>query len=153
MIIRPKPPFGFSVFCDDVREEASGKVTLVGTYSGAMMVNGQTPLTIPMLCCHVTLYMDEVSATRGGTLQLCRVDKDDTREVLNSLELPKFELDELPKGRKIVPDADTLLTFSISMRLAPYLIGEEHLLRMIYVLGEDEYRIGALSIEIGAASE
>lgn len=148
MIIRPKPPFGYTVFCDDIREESSGKVTLVGSYSGSMIVNGQTPLMIPMLCAQVAVYMDEDAALRGGTLQLCKIGRDDIKEVLNSVPLPEVGRKDLPVAKKVSTDVDMLLAISLSLRITPYQIDEEHLLRMVLIVGDDEYRLGALSVEI-----
>lgn len=148
MIIRPKPPFGYTVFCDDIREESSGKVTLVGSYSGSMIVNGQVPLMIPMLCAQVAVYMDEDAALRGGMLQLCKIGSGDSREVLNSVPLPEVGRKDLPVAKKVSPDADMLLAISLALRITPYQIDEEHLLRMVLIAGDDEYRLGALSVEI-----
>ncbi len=39
--------FGYTIFCDDIRVEHDGKVTLVGSYPGRMYVNGTFPITLP----------------------------------------------------------------------------------------------------------
>lgn len=39
--------FGHATFCDDIRFEADGKITFVGTYTGTMFVRGAFPATLP----------------------------------------------------------------------------------------------------------
>ena len=47
--IRRSTPFGYTIFCDDVRNEINGKVTLVGVYAGDVIVLGTLPVTLPKL--------------------------------------------------------------------------------------------------------
>jgi hypothetical protein len=49
MIINPNLPYGFVVFCDDVRHEITGKDTVVGAYGPQMMFRVQPPVSIPQL--------------------------------------------------------------------------------------------------------
>ena len=39
--------FGHTVFCDDLRFELDGKITLVGSYNGTMLIRGEFPITLP----------------------------------------------------------------------------------------------------------
>jgi Family of unknown function (DUF6941) len=39
--------FGHSVFCDDIRFEEGGKISLLGVYQGAMYIHGDFPATLP----------------------------------------------------------------------------------------------------------
>ena len=42
-------PRGYSIFCDDLRQEVGGKKTLVGMYNAVMFVTDNFPVTIPKL--------------------------------------------------------------------------------------------------------
>jgi hypothetical protein len=42
--------YGHVVFCDDVRREIDGKLTLVGVYNGNLTVFGGFPAVLPRLC-------------------------------------------------------------------------------------------------------
>lgn len=45
--------YGYTIFCDDIRLEASGKITYVGAYpQGLMTVHGQFPLVLPRFGIH-----------------------------------------------------------------------------------------------------
>jgi hypothetical protein len=48
MTILPSPNiYGYTIFCDDVRQELGGKTSFIGVYSGMMLVHGEFPLTLP----------------------------------------------------------------------------------------------------------
>jgi hypothetical protein len=50
MIVKfPSLPSGFSVFCDDIRQEVGGKITLVGAYAGELIVFGEPSSILPKL--------------------------------------------------------------------------------------------------------
>jgi len=42
-------PFGYTVFCDDIRNEIGGKTTLVGVYAGDLVLQSPLPASIPRL--------------------------------------------------------------------------------------------------------
>ena len=50
MIINPSLPSGHTVFCDDIRHEINGKITLVGTYTNIMYISGSLPHVLPKFC-------------------------------------------------------------------------------------------------------
>lgn len=45
-----------STFCDDIRQEVSGKVSLIGTYGSHMYVDG-FPVRLPKLCVNFSAVM------------------------------------------------------------------------------------------------
>jgi hypothetical protein len=42
--------YGYSIFCDDIRNEPGGKLSLIGCYNGAIFISGRFPLVLPKLC-------------------------------------------------------------------------------------------------------
>jgi hypothetical protein len=44
-----REPYGITIFCDDFRVEVAQKITLVGCYSGEMIVFGVAPTILPMI--------------------------------------------------------------------------------------------------------
>lgn len=42
-------------FCDDIRHEIGGKMTLVGCYAGEMIIN-ELPAVLPKLCAQITVF-------------------------------------------------------------------------------------------------
>src|SRR5437763_16850721 len=67
-------PWGFSVFCDDLRQEVDGKRTLVGAYMAAMNVTGTLPASLPKLAIAVTFFEPHAAAaTRDWEMPLCMI--------------------------------------------------------------------------------
>ena len=49
-IASPSTPTGSTIFCDDIRYEINGKVTLVGVYAADMVLPNDFPVTLPKIC-------------------------------------------------------------------------------------------------------
>ncbi|AVH38046.1 hypothetical protein AL532_17710 [Pseudomonas monteilii] len=49
--------YAHTMFCDDVRHEAGGKVSFMGVYSGNLTASS-IPGLLPKLCIAITLYTD-----------------------------------------------------------------------------------------------
>ena len=43
-------PYGYTIFCDDIRDEVGGKTSFIGTYRGVMRIHGDLPITLPKFC-------------------------------------------------------------------------------------------------------
>jgi hypothetical protein len=50
-------PSGFAVFCDDIRQEVGGKVSLIGCYGAEMLVEDAFPTDIAKLGVFVRLFI------------------------------------------------------------------------------------------------
>jgi hypothetical protein len=52
--------YAFCLYCDDVRQEVGGKMTLVGVYQGGIQINAPLPVTIPQLhiVCNIRTPID-----------------------------------------------------------------------------------------------
>lgn len=57
-----------ALYCDDIRRETSGKLTLVGLYGSDMVIEGQPPATIPKL--NVVVVARTLSDDRFSHLHL-----------------------------------------------------------------------------------
>jgi hypothetical protein len=48
--------FAHAIFCDDIRREAQGKVSLIGVIdTGKLIIHGDFPVTLPKLCVYLTV--------------------------------------------------------------------------------------------------
>jgi hypothetical protein len=52
---------GHTVFCDDIRFEVGGKVSLIGVYQAVMFVQGEFPITLPKFGLSVR-YIEKIGA-------------------------------------------------------------------------------------------
>jgi len=67
-IVNPTLPGGHVLFCDDIREEVTGKITYIGSYTNVMFVR-VLPATIPQFCIVVTI-LTEVDDTDDLTIKV-----------------------------------------------------------------------------------
>lgn len=83
----------FATYCDDIRHEVNGKLSLIGCYAGEMYVPS-FPVTLPRLCVHFTLTTPNVEPFEGPL----------TVSVLqNDALLAKMELDA-SWGRRVAEE-------------------------------------------------
>jgi hypothetical protein len=55
-LIAPPEVFGATVFCDDTRVEASGKLIHIGVYQGIMAIHAPFPVRLPTFSFAITLW-------------------------------------------------------------------------------------------------
>ena len=51
----PEPRAFHCLFCDDIRHEIGGKISLIGIYNQDIVFNASPPVTWPKLCIHLTI--------------------------------------------------------------------------------------------------
>ncbi|MBD9585794.1 hypothetical protein IB254_01880 [Pseudomonas sp. PDM03] len=49
--------YAYTTFCDDIRYEVNGKVSLMGTFGGVLFIP-VAPALIPKLCCIISVHSD-----------------------------------------------------------------------------------------------
>jgi hypothetical protein len=96
MLILPTNPSGSTIFCDDIREEVTGKKSLMGVYTGVMMLVGAAPTVIPQLCVLTTIRLDHKMLPKKATVKIIFEDEDFAEQIISSMdtELPAAELQE-----------------------------------------------------------
>ena len=140
MIIYPSLPSGHTIFCDDVRQEASGKQTLVGTYGTSMLVS-EFPAMLPQICCVIS-YREAPEATGKVAIRVIHEINDDETVMAEILY-------DIPEGSK--PPAEMegpfiMRTGSFLVQISPFAIEGPGLLKVRAFRDDDEIRLGALKI-------
>jgi len=49
-------PYGYSIFCDDIRGEAGGKLSFIGCYNAMLYVAPPFPVILPKFCVHMHIF-------------------------------------------------------------------------------------------------
>lgn len=76
-----------TIFCDDVRNEVGGKLSLMGCYSGELSVPS-FPMTLPKLCMHFSFVFDRLRPLSGSlTITLYKSGEALARHEINTEEL------------------------------------------------------------------
>lgn len=137
---------GFVTFCDDIRQEVGGKITLVGCYIGEMTVHGQAPATLAKLGLQAKLVLPAETAPRKIDVRVDFVPGDKTLFEA-TLDIPEGEhqkaLDRVePDGTGDEPQF-VLVQHTI---LSPLEITGEGRIRVRAVVDGETVKLGSLRI-------
>jgi hypothetical protein len=140
--------YGYSIFCDDIRNEAGGKLSFIGCYNGVMFISGQFPLLLPKLCVHTHIF-SPASKPFNSIVVRCYLPDDDTPFSEEIIETPRrSEQTELVANLKTNTDAPLFIVAATSLIFTPLELRSAGLLRVRALIdAEHELRLGSLRIE------
>lgn len=141
---------GFATFCDDIRQEVGGKITLVGCYTGEMTVHGEAPATLAKLGFQARLVFPAQIAPKKIDVRVDFVPGDETLFEA-TLNIPEGE-HKKALGR-VEPDGTgdeaqfVLIQHTI---LSPLEIPREGRIRVRAVVDGETVKLGSLRIRFDA---
>src|ERR1700742_744537 len=140
--------YGYSIFCDDIRNEAGGKLSFIGCYNGVIFISGQFPLVLPKLCVHTHVF-SPASKPFNSLVVRCYLPGDETPFSEEAIEAPgRSEQSELVANLKTNTDAPLFIVAATSLIFTPLELGSSGLLRVRALIdAEQELRLGSLRIE------
>ena len=145
MIVNPSFPSGFVVFCDDVRQELTGKVTMVGVYTGQMVFTGSLPVTLPQICAVTTFRLAPPAEQIKPIIRIFQSGRDESLFEME-VEIAAAQPSDFPAQVEQDPDAVKFLQMIITAQLQGLVITEPCTLKVRAFVGDDEIRLGALQI-------
>jgi hypothetical protein len=140
--------YGITQFCDDIREEVNGKISLMGLYGDELIVFNALPAALPKLALVISARfpLEAVQARPVASLKVLIFFPEDG-------ETPQIEFDvpwtlEPPQISEALPfpDATSQYTLNRHFVLSPFVIRQEGWLRVRIQWGEERVRVGALHI-------
>ncbi|WP_158808180.1 hypothetical protein [Beijerinckia sp. L45] len=141
--------FGHSIFCDDIRNEAGGKLSFLGCYNGTMFVPATFPYMLPRFCVHVQIFSQ--AALLYKSLVVRCYAPGDTVLVEEPIQPPQVdEQMELVAHMSAEYDAPRYIVAGTSLIFSPLRIDGPGLLRVRAIVDGDrrELRLGSLRIEV-----
>lgn len=159
MIHFPSLPSGFVVYCDDIRQEVGGKITLVGAYADEMTIFEVAPVVLPQLRALVVCRFPpnsppngarvKVIYTRKGEEDVTLLDADLGVDYDNDEPIEEPLTDETSNG----PDTFSFGELRTLISLNGIRILGPGFVRTRIMIGEDEVRLGALEVKLQPTSE
>jgi hypothetical protein len=137
-------PYGTALFCDDVRYEVNGKISLIGIYGPDLVVLGDLPTILPRFWISMFAYFPPDRSVRDvKMLVYLPGDPEDGPSI--KLDLP-WSLE--PQLDKKPPYADALASLYLRHQtgLTMVQLKEEGYIRVRLVHGKQRIRAGALRI-------
>lgn len=139
---KPITPFGYAIFCDDIRQEIGNKISLMGLYSGVAVFDAEFPVTIPKLCIAINFVLGLEDERRAVKIKVLSANADEESLIIDG-ELPVEAIEnEMPP-----PGVDAKrLHAVVHIVLSPFVIEKPGLIKVRAYYGDDEYKLGSLEV-------
>jgi hypothetical protein len=141
--------FGYSIFCDDIRNEVGGKLSFIGCYNGVIFVPPQFPFILPRFCVHIHIF-SPATQPFSSIIARCYAPGDDAPIFEQPIDPPeKMQQLELVAHLEKDPSAPLYIVAGTSLIFAPLKIRGPGLLRVRALVdgAGEEIRLGSLRIE------
>ncbi|MFM0435935.1 hypothetical protein PQQ84_05700 [Paraburkholderia strydomiana] len=135
----------YSQFCDDVRAELGNKLSVMGIYSGEIIVPS-APFVLARLCC-VAACMTPVE--RPFSSLAFRLAVDGT-EIARG-EIPEEQLKatmEHVRSKVSGPDPISRISASMTLLLSPYMVTAPHIIKAYAIADGEELPAGRLYVTV-----
>jgi hypothetical protein len=141
--------WGVSLFCDDIRQEIAGKVSLIGIYGQDMVVHGEFPALYPKLCIYVAYY--EVSNIFKDDLSLrAYLKTSEDEKLINTVDVSRKDVEEAaarsPQNSLADRDSERVNILRVPVVFSPFSIPSECVVKVRMHCGEAVTKLGILSI-------
>jgi hypothetical protein len=141
--------FGYSIFCDDIRNEPGEKLSFVGCYNGVIFVPPTFPLVLPRFCIHIHIVSPATEPYESIAVR-CYAPCEDAPIVEEPVEPPPRE-EQVALLAKLGtnPDAPLYIVAGTSLILMPLQLNGPGLIRVRAVVdgAAEELRLGSLRVE------
>lgn len=146
---------GYSIFCDDIRNEIGGKTTFVGTYDNEMYVHGDFPFLLPKF--GIALRYMELRGAYTDEPVTFRIYLPGDDDGVPSFESPVTEIAKMREDLKAHPDADQTSTrylkVGTNVVLSPLVISRVGEIKVRAQCGPETVKLGTLLIVRGDSKD
>ena len=140
--------YGYSIFCDEIRNEVGGKLSFVGCYNAVMFTAQAFPVTLPKFCIHLHVF-SPVTQPYESFLSRCYVPGRADPAAEEAIAVPSLQdqmglLAELPKNGGAAP----CIVVAASLVFTPFEIPEPGVIRIRALIngGPGELQVGSLTV-------
>jgi len=145
--------YGFTLFCDDIRQEIGEKTTFVGTYLAKLIVHQPFPLTLPKFGIALT-YFEKVGTCSEKVRFRIFFPGDPPEKPAIEGDIPMDDLRGTPwtgpniDAKDYGPEGpNPLHRVDLRFLLAPVVLKQKGLIKVRIMLGDELIRLGALEID------
>lgn len=131
-----------TIFCDDVREEVNGKMTIVGSFNRYLYVES-LPIVIPKFCIILQTYSDGDDLLKNFKITIKQNDEEITTQ-----EVDASSINGLSPKDEALPKNSYIPTYTQSVFIVSPLQADKRLVIDIYIEADGEtYRAPGLIID------
>ena len=140
-------PYGYTIFCDDVRQETGNKISHMGVYRGQLILNTPPPASLPKFLL-VIYYFERPGESTEPVYLHVYLPGDAEDEPMFNQELP-LDNARLKPPEPETPDSDPLIAVISQIMIAPLELKSEGRIRVRAYRGDLEVRLGTLAVVFG----
>ena len=135
--------FGYTLFCDDIRVEADGKINYIGTYLADLNVNAALPILVPKFAFGITLFQkEELFQPNVKLLIFMPGDTEDVASI--QADITEATPGETAKSRS--RSKEPYIAARAHLILAPFTINQTGTIRVRAIHRDKMIRLGALGV-------
>ncbi len=149
--IAPITPYGYTIFCDDVRPETGGKMSYMGIYRGKLIFSKPLPAALPKLSLVIHYFERPDESTEPVNLHVYMPgDAEGAPSVTQELPLDDARSQTLEPQ---TPNYDPLISVFAHLAVTPFNVESEGDIRVRAYRGDLEIRLGTLTVISGSTEE
>lgn len=140
-----KEPFGYTIFCDDIRDEIFNKKTFVGVYQNELVIPGPFPFLLPTFGFSISYIEPMGWPAEQVQLKVTCPGQDDEQVVIDA---------DIPTGgsasehSSLEEISDKFRAHIMNFKISPLVIFKEGPLKVRAYAGGREIRLGSLNVRI-----
>lgn len=134
----------YVIFCDDIRQEMSGKLIFVGVYHDQMFFNGPAPWLHPMFHMHIVVRM-ETQRPVPVNIEVRAEDETGTR-VLWKVENAPFDASTPPVPFGLEPPRNKMAQGIFDVTMSPLVLERDTRLSVVAIIDGKEELIDRLRV-------
>ncbi|MCR9112383.1 MAG: hypothetical protein NXH84_03865 [Rhodobacteraceae bacterium] len=140
--------YGITVFCDDIRHEIAGKMTLVGCYLAEMNFNEPAPGLLPTFAALVNIRIPIALEFSKITLRVTKETDGEVEEIFKAdVDVPSEDKEKIKAGKPDVIDGSRLAIVTFPIRWSPLEFRKPGFIKVRgYLDDEVEIKAGALKV-------
>lgn len=140
--------YGTTIFCDDIRFEASGKLTLVGCYTNEMNFSGSAPGKLPSFAALVNLRVPKEVEFKKIDLRVFKELVSGSEEIFHAeIEVTEEQREHVYARVGGQTDVEPIISMTIPLQWSPLEVSSEGFIKVRAYLDEVlEVRLGALKV-------
>ena len=139
--------FGYTIFCDDIRREADGKMIFVGVYIGQMLVNIPFPVTLPKFGFSISFWQKkELFVPKLGIRIFLPGDSDDSPSITAEMSEAQggAALEFAAQPPSWAQNDPTMVTLYANLIFVPLPIKQQGTIKVRIVRNDELIRVGSL---------
>jgi hypothetical protein len=137
--------WGFSLFCDDIRMEVGGKISVMGVYQADMILPQEPPFTLAKFAILVKYY-ELPDVFHDDVLLKVYLPGDQKDAPSVSRQVPRQALQIAIPDYKWDPDQERVFNLTIPLIFTGLLIANEGFLKVRAVCGDVVTNLGSLMV-------